>query len=77
MTGDASQLAQQQEAFTRLSPQIRDLGLYTSDGRELAVEKTVPEAEIGVSRQDGIVSTLDIPSPSAPVLPVEELGMGL
>ena len=77
VTGDASQLAQQQEAFTRLSPQIRELALYTSDGRELAVQKTVPEAEIGVSRQDGIASTLDIPSPSAPVLPVEELGMGL
>jgi len=63
VTGDASQLAHQQEALTRLSPHIRDLALYTSDSREYAVEKNVPGTEIGPSLKDvssGLDSSLAI-----------------
>ena len=49
VTGDASQLAQQQEAFTHLATHTRDLAMYTSDSRELGMEKAVPGAEIAPS----------------------------
>ncbi len=64
--------------FAHLSPQTRDLALYTSDSREFVPEKAVPNLEVGMSRQDGIASSLDnLPTPSVPALPVEELGIGL
>jgi len=78
ITGDALQLAQEEKMFSHLSPQTRDLALYTSDSRELVTEKAVPNVEVGMSRQDGIASSLDnLPTPSVSALPVEELGIGL
>ena len=63
ITGDASQLAQQQEALTRLSPDIRDLSLYTSDNRELTVEMTIPGVEIALPTHGISSSVGDIPVP--------------
>lgn len=77
VTGDASQLAQQQEALTRLSPHIRDLTIYTSDGRELAVEKSIPSVANAFG-QDGLSLDRDkIPTPSVPKIELEGFGIGL
>jgi conjugative relaxase-like TrwC/TraI family protein len=77
VTGDASQLAEQQEAFARLSPHLRDLAVYTSDMRQFAVEKTVSGAVIASSVR-GISSTLDsLPAASTSEAEVLELGFGL
>jgi hypothetical protein len=77
VTGDASQLAKQPEALTRLSPRTRDLFLYTSDSRELAVVKTVPGTEIGPSLKD-ISPGLDIsPATAVPEVDMPEFGLSL
>jgi ATP-dependent exoDNAse (exonuclease V) alpha subunit len=77
VTGDAPELAQQREALTRLSMHTRDLGLYTSDSRELAVHKATPGAEIAESR-NGISPPIDsIPTPTRPGIEIEEFGRGL
>jgi hypothetical protein len=33
LTGESSQLAEQQTALTKLNPHIREVGIYTSDGK--------------------------------------------
>jgi conjugative relaxase-like TrwC/TraI family protein len=77
VTGDAVQLAQQYEAFTRLSPHIRDLGLYTSDSRDIAVERSVPGVENALSDK-GLSPNLDgISAPSIPQVELEGFGIGL
>jgi hypothetical protein len=77
VTGDASQLAQQQDALALLSPHIRDLALYTSDSRELAVEKAIPDVAHALS-QHGLSPADDrVPMPSVPQIELEELGIGL
>jgi hypothetical protein len=77
VTADASQLAQQQEALTRLSPHTRDLALYTSDSRELAPEKTVPGVEIAPSVTE-LSLTLNTPSSvSTPEVALPGFGIGL
>ncbi len=77
VTGDAVQLAQQYEAFTRLSPHIRDLGLYTSNSRDIAVERAVPGVENALSNT-GFSPNLDgISAPSIPQVELEGFGIGL
>jgi conjugative relaxase-like TrwC/TraI family protein len=77
VTGDASQLTQQQEALTRLSPHIRDLTFYTSNSQELAVKKSIPDAEI-VLVQNVISSNIDsFSKPSGPQIESEGFGLGL
>jgi molybdopterin-guanine dinucleotide biosynthesis protein len=77
VTGDASQLAQQHESLERLSPHIRDLNQYTTDSRELAVEKPIPGPEIALS-QDGLLRKIDSVSKlSAPQIELEGFGIGL
>jgi conjugative relaxase-like TrwC/TraI family protein len=77
ITGDASQIAEQQEAFARLSPHLRDLAIYTSDSRELGLKKTAPGAEIASSVR-GLSSNLDgLPAASTSEAEVLELGIGL
>ena len=71
VTGDAYQLAQQREGLTRLSPHIRDLALYTSNGCELAVERTLPGAEMAPSVTElsltlGTPSSVSTPEPELP-----------
>jgi hypothetical protein len=75
ITGDASQLAQQQDALARLSPHTRDLSLYTSDSRELAVDKAIPSTEVGLSKE--VSSSSFSQAPSMPEIQVEEFGIGL
>jgi conjugative relaxase-like TrwC/TraI family protein len=77
VTGDASQLARQQEIFTRLSTQTRDLAFYTSERRGLAAEKTIPGTNVGLP-QNEIPSVPDsIATPPAPTIELESLGIGL
>ncbi len=75
VTGEASQLAQQQEALTRLSPQVRYLALYTSDSRELALGKPLPSAGIAPSATE-LLLTLGTPS-SVSTHEVELPGLGI
>ena len=77
VTGDASQLAQQQESLTRLSPHIRDLALYTSDSRELGVGKAIPGTENALSQNEMSPSIDSITTPSVPQIELEGLGIGL
>jgi ATP-dependent exoDNAse (exonuclease V) alpha subunit len=77
VTGDAAQLAEQQEAFARLSPSIRDLAVYTSDGREIGLQKNVPGAEIAPSLNELSSALGNLPSVSTPEVEVQELGIGL
>jgi len=77
VTGDASQLAQQQEALTRLSPHIRDLALYTSDSREFAAERIIPGIETGISSDEISPSAASTSTPSVPQIEVEGFGIGL
>jgi conjugative relaxase-like TrwC/TraI family protein len=77
VAGDATQLAQHQEALTSLSPHIRDLALYTSDSRELAVEKVIPSVEHSLSEIALSPSLGSIPTPSVPEIELEGFGIGL
>ena len=77
IAGDAVKLAEQQETFTRLSPHIRDLTVYTSDSRELALEKAAPLAEIFLP-QNALLSAIDnIPAPSLHEIELEGFSIGL
>jgi conjugative relaxase-like TrwC/TraI family protein len=77
ITGDASQLAQQQESLTRLSPHIRDLTLYTSDSRELAAGKAISGTQNAFS-QNPLSSTIGtVSTPSVPQIELEGFGIGL
>ena len=77
VTGEVSQLTQQQEALTRLSPHIRDLALHTSDSRHLLAEKAVEGLENALS-QAAISQSMDqVSQPSLPVRQMDSLGMGL
>ncbi|HEY1743851.1 MAG TPA: MobF family relaxase [Granulicella sp.] len=77
VTGNAPQLAEQQQAFARLSPHLRDLAIYTSDGRAISLEKAVPGAEIAPSVHK-LSSALDnLPSVSTPEIEMPGLGIGL
>ncbi|HUA97865.1 MAG TPA: MobF family relaxase [Terracidiphilus sp.] len=77
ITGEAIQLAEQRATLARLSSQIRDLALYTSDSRHLTVEKAIPGAEVALP-QVGISLSTDAPSmPSAPEIEVTGFGIGL
>jgi conjugative relaxase-like TrwC/TraI family protein len=77
VTGDAGLLAQQQEALTRLSPQTRDIALYTSDGSALAREMAAPSAEIAVTQNISLAATDSIPQPAVPTIELEGFGIGL
>ena len=46
VTGNSNQIAEQQEALTRLSPHLRDLAIYTSDDSGLAVQRIPLSASI-------------------------------
>jgi conjugative relaxase-like TrwC/TraI family protein len=75
MTGDAAQLAEQQEAFARLSPHLRDLAIYTSDSRELGLERSVPGVEI---TSTSIEHSTKLDNLSVPVMEDMELpGFGI
>jgi conjugative relaxase-like TrwC/TraI family protein len=77
VTSDASELTQQQEAFTHLSLHTRDLSLYTSDSREFAADKAISGVQIELP-QNGISLAIDnIPAPAMPEIEVEGFGRGL
>ncbi len=77
VTGHATRLAEQQEAFEQLSPHLRDLAVYTSEKQQFAIEKTVPGAEIVPSVRE-LSSALYTPrAASTPEAEMQELGIGL
>jgi hypothetical protein len=78
VSGDASQLAQQQEMLASLSPYIHDLAIYTDDSRELAVERAMPGAKIAPLSQDGLTPGRgNLSAPSMPEIELEGFGIGL
>jgi conjugative relaxase-like TrwC/TraI family protein len=78
VSSDASQLAQQQEMLARLSPHIRDLAIYTSDSRELAVEQAIPGVKTASLSDNGLAPSMDnVAAPSVPEIELEEFGIGL
>jgi len=76
LTGDASQLAQQHEELTRLSPQIRDLTLFTSNSRELSLERGLPGAEIALPVEGLSSSGGNVQTPSVTDIALEGFGIG-
>lgn len=76
VTGHASRLAQQQEALMRLSPQIRDLTLFTSDSRELSLEKALLGAEIALPVEGLSSSGGNVQSTSVTDIALEGFGIG-
>jgi hypothetical protein len=76
VSGDASHLAQQEKMFTQLSLHTRDLALYTSPSRDLAVAKVVPRAEVGLGQNSIAPGTISVPIPSGPTIEMEGFGIG-
>ena len=77
VTGEASQLAQQQEAFTHLSLHTRDLALYTSHTPGLVVDKAIPLEGTALS-QDGTSLAVDsIPIAAMPDVELQGFGRGI
>jgi len=74
VTGEASQLAQQQEALTHLSLHTRDLALYTSDTRALVVDKDIPLVGIAVSQDGTPLAINSIPTPAMPQIELQGFG---
>jgi conjugative relaxase-like TrwC/TraI family protein len=77
MTGNAPQLAEQEQAFARLSPHLRDLAIYTSDGRAVGLEKAVPGAEVAPSLHKLSSALNNLPSVSTTEIEMPGLGIGL
>jgi hypothetical protein len=77
VTGNAPQLAEQQEAFARLSPHLRDLAIYTSDSRALGLEKEVPGAEIALSQDAPSPTINSLSTSSGPQIEPPGMGIGL
>ena len=69
-------LAQQQEALTSLSPHTRHLTIYTSDSRELAVQKAITNLEIVMSPDGPSSAVNSIPAPSLASIELEGFGIG-
>jgi conjugative relaxase-like TrwC/TraI family protein len=66
VTGNSSQIAEQQEALTHLSPHLRDLAIYTSDDSGLAVQQIASSASMKPST-----------IPELPEIELEGMGIGL
>jgi conjugative relaxase-like TrwC/TraI family protein len=66
VTGNFNQIAEQQEALTRLSPHLHDLAIYTSDDSELALREIEPSANLK-----------QISVPALPEVEVEGFGIAL
>jgi hypothetical protein len=76
VSGDASQLAQQEKMFAQLSSNTRDLALYTSNSRDLALDKAVPRAEVGLAQNAIAPGTSSVPVPSGPTIEMDGFGIG-
>ncbi len=79
LTGDSSQLAEQQAALTKLNPKIRDLAIYTSDStnvlhkdHSIAYESLLTKEKISNAPNLGNLS-----EPSSPAIEIEGYGIGL
>lgn len=77
VTGDAQQLARQQEVLAHLSPHIRDLALYTSDSSAFAMEKTLSGAEIGAALGGHLPNSIGTSEPSLPEINFDEFSISL
>jgi hypothetical protein len=66
ITGTSSQIAEQRQALTHLSPHLRDLAIYTSDDSGLAVPQLASSASIK-----------PISVPALPEIQLEGMGIGL
>jgi hypothetical protein len=79
ITGESSQLAEQQVAFTKLNPNIHDLAIYTSDRtnllqRDNGIGKEPELSNVELSNDSSLSNG---PEPSGPSIEREGYGIGL
>ncbi|MBB5342021.1 MobF family relaxase [Tunturiibacter gelidoferens] len=79
ITGESSQLAEQQVAFTKLNPNIHELAIYTSDRtnlleRDNGIGKEPQLSNVGLSNDSSLSNG---PEPSGPSIEREGYGIGL
>jgi conjugative relaxase-like TrwC/TraI family protein len=79
LTGENSQLAEQQTALTKLNPHTREIGIYTSDGTNplqqvQGIATDVQLAEEGFSINSALSN---MPEPTIPEIDFEGFGLGL
>ena len=79
ITGESSQLAEQQASFTKLNANIHDLAIYTSDRtnllqRDTGIGKEPSLSPEGLSHDS---SSSNSPEPPGPSIAVEGYGIGL
>jgi conjugative relaxase-like TrwC/TraI family protein len=79
ITGESSQLAEQQVAFTKLNPNIHDLAIYTSDRTNLLQRDNGigKEPELSNVELSSDSSLSNGPEPSGPSIEREGYGIGL
>jgi hypothetical protein len=79
LTGESSQLAEQQATLAKLNPNVRDFAIYTSDSANLLHRDNGIGKELELS-QDGLSNAPSLSNasePSGPSIEVEGYGIGL
>jgi hypothetical protein len=79
LTGESSQLAQQQATLTKLNPTVHDFAIYTSDSTNLLQRDNSVGKEPELS-QEGLSNDASLsnpPEPSGPSIEFEDYGIGI
>jgi hypothetical protein len=74
LTGESSQLAEQQATLAKLNPNVRELAIYTSDSRDNGIGKELELSQEGFSNAPSLSNASE---PSGPSIEVEGNGIGL
>ena len=79
LTGESSQLAEQQRTLAKLNPNIHDLAIYTSDSTNLSHRDNGigKEQELSQEGLSNASSLSNAPEPSGPSIEVEGYEIGL
>ena len=83
VTGDVSDLAQQGQALTCLSPQTHDLTLYTSDSHSLAIlnhqtaQQFTPSQSIGLEQSGPALAGATLPGTALPEIEFDGRGLSM
>ncbi len=79
LTGESSQLAEQQEALTKLNPHTREVGIYTSDGSNPLQQAQGIATDAQLTEESFSIHTglSNIPEPTLPEIDFEGFGLGL
>jgi hypothetical protein len=74
LTGESSQLAEQQATLAKLTPNVREVVIYTSDSRDNGIGKELELSQEGFSIAPSLSNASE---PSGPSIEVEGHGIGL